>query len=64
MGHLPHRRKLAIEFLAKLADQFPLRPGEPMAVERHRQHVLLMPAAALDLLGIAAVTAMAFRGKS
>ena len=60
MAHLPHRGQLAVEFLAKLADQFALGPGQPVIVKRYRQQVLFDPAVALDLFRITAVAAVPF----
>lgn len=58
IGGLPAIGALAIEFVAQLADEFTLGPGEPGVVDRHRKQTLVMPAVLLDLLRIAACAAI------
>jgi hypothetical protein len=50
-----------IQLLAELTHQFPFGPGEAIVVDGDGKHTLIMPAIALDLLGIPASAAVAFR---
>jgi hypothetical protein len=50
---------LAVEPLAELAHQFALGPGQAVVVDGDSQQALFLPAVALDLVRVAAVTAIA-----
>ena len=50
MADLPPIVSTAIELLTQLADEFALRPGQPVVFHRHGEHTLLDPAIALDLV--------------
>jgi len=50
MAHRLPFGSLAIEFFAKLAEEFALRPSEPVIIDSDRQHALLLPALAFDLI--------------
>jgi len=54
IGRLPAISTRAIEFVAKLSDQFSLWPGQPAIIDRHRQQTLLLPAILLDPIRIPA----------
>ena len=49
----------AIKFFTKLTDEFTLGPGQSWVIKGHGQHMLFMPTLPLDLLWVAALTAIA-----
>src|SRR5690606_2175945 len=61
MACLHFRGARAVELLAQLPDQFALGPCQAVIIGRDREDTLFLPALALDLLGIPAFAAVAFR---
>jgi hypothetical protein len=45
-------RALAVEFVAELADELALGPGQTVVVDANRQHALFAPAVLPDLVGV------------
>jgi len=61
MARLPVGRARPVELLTDLAHQLALGPSEALVIGGDCKHALLLPALALDLLGIAALSAVAVR---
>ena len=62
MAHLPCGA-WPIEFCAQLLDQFTFRPSQALIVNADSQHALFVPTVPFDLIGITAVSAIAFRSE-